>query len=154
MKKKIVIACIIFAVVGVFMLPILAAGTHALMLRDLSRITWNLLSNWMLIFQDERIRTFYFLYLAAAALGLLWVLLNGNYLKYRSDMQVVTPDIITPRSDGQGQFGTARWLPKEQIGRFFAVWKVPGKDEWFRELMAAGEADRKEIENAKNIKID
>lgn len=151
MKKRIIIAACIFAAAALAVLPVLAAATHALLLRDLGMITWNPVEGWSLVFLNDRIRKFYLLYLAGTALGLLWILINGTYLKYRSDMQVITPDIVTPRADGQGQFGTARWLPKEQIGRFFAIWKVPGKSEWFRDLMAAGEADRKEIENAENI---
>lgn len=135
------------------LLPPLAADTHYLLLQELGSMTVNPLEGWQLVLADRRVLQFYLFYLAGVALLLIWVLVSSNYLKYRSDMQRITPDIITPCAAGQGQFGTAKWMKVEDIGRFFTVWKVPKKQEWFRQLMAAGEASYKEVVDS-DVKVD
>lgn len=116
-------------------------------------MTLNPLQGWKLILNDSRILGFYLIYAAATALLLIWVLVGSTYLNYRSNMQRITPDIITPCADGQGQFGTARWMKQEDIGRFFGVWKVPKQEPWFKDLIAAGQASYKEVENS-DVKVD
>lgn len=152
MKKRVITALLIFAVSAGGVLPVLALDTHALLSRNTQYLTWEPWTAWGMVLHDERVGKFYLLYCAALFTLLVWVLITGNYLKYRSDMQQITPDICTPKPEGQGQFGTARWMRQEEIGRFFHVWKVPRKAPWFQELMAAGLADRREIENA-HVKI-
>lgn len=116
-------------------------------------MTLNPLHGWKLILSDSRILGFYLIYTAATVLLLIWILVSTTYLNYRSNMQRITPDIITPCADGQGQFGTARWMKQEDIGRFFGVWKVPKQEPWFKELIAAGQGSYKEVENS-DVKVD
>lgn len=135
------------------LLPPLAADTHYLLLRELDSMTLNPLHGWNLVLSDNRVLGFYLLYTIAVALMLIWVLVSTTYLNYRSNMQQITPDIITPCADGQGQFGTARWMRQDELPGYYPIWKVPKKQKWFRQLMAAGKEFYAEVENS-NVQID
>lgn len=151
--KRWIIAGILLLLTAGLLLPWLAADTHFLILRELGSMTLNPLQGWKLILSDSRILGFYLIYTAATALMLIWVLVGSTYLNYRSNMQRITPDIITPCADGQGQFGTARWMKPESIGRFFDVWKIPKRQVWFQQLIAAGQSAYKEVQDS-DVKVD
>lgn len=151
--KRWIIAGIILLLTAGLLLPWLAADTHYFILRELGSMTLNPLHGWKLILSDSRILGFYLIYTAATVLLLIWILVSTTYLNYRSNMQRITPDIITPCADGQGQFGTARWMKPADIGRFFGIWNIPKQQAWFKELMAAGQASYKEVQDS-NVKVD
>lgn len=153
MKKRIIIAgCVLLLTAG-FLLPQLAADSHYFFLKEFHSMMLRPSAAWPMVLEEPRVQKFYLLYLAVTALLLIWVLVTGSYLNYRSDMQQLTPDIATPCAAGQGQYGTARWLPKEQFGRFFAVWKVPRRNAAFRQLVEDGKQDYKEVKQS-DVKID
>lgn len=153
LKKRIIIAgCVLFLAAG-FLLPQLAADSHYFFLKEFRSMTLRPSVAWPLVLGDSRVQKFYLIYLAITALLLIWVLVTGSYLNYRSDMQQITPDIATPCAAGQGQYGTARWMKPEDIGRSFGVWKLPKRRSWFRELIAAGKQDYKEVQNS-DVKVD
>ena len=153
MKKRIIIALAVFAAAALIVLPVLAADLHFLLLRNLPGLVWNPIEGWLLVVADQRVRQFYFLLLAATALGLVWILVSGNYLKYQSDMQQITPDIQTPCAAGQGQFGSARWMRPEQFDRFFTRWKIQTNAPDLDALIRAGLQDKEEVRHAKDIHI-
>lgn len=136
-----------------FILPPMAVDTHFLLSQELGRLTLDPLIGWQMVLFDSRVQKFYLLYAAITALLLIWALVSCNYIKYRSDMQRVTPDIETPCAAGQGQFGTARWMQPENIGRHFAVWKVPQRQKWFKQMINSGRLTHKEVEDS-NVHID
>ena len=148
MLKRWLIGLVAFALVGILILPQLAADMDFFFSHQFDKLIWNPFAGWKALLMSSKALGFYFLLLAGNGLLLLWILFTGSYLKYRSDMQVITPDIITPQAAGQGQFGTARWLKNGNIHRFFAVWKISRKDATFRELMEAGKKDREVIRSA------
>lgn len=135
------------------LLPWLAADTHYFILRELGSMTLNPLHGWKLIFSDRRVLGFYLIYAAATALLLIWILVSTTYLNYRSNMQWITPKIKTPCADGQGQFGTARWMKPEEIGEYYSIWKVPSRQEWFQQLLEAGREAHREVKQS-NVKLD
>lgn len=153
MLKRWIIAGSLLLLAASLLLPPLAADTHYLLLSELGSVTINPLEGWQMVFGDNRVRQFYLLYTAVTALLLLWVLFCNNYLNYRSNMQQITPDIITPCAAGQGQFGTARWMKHSETSQFFGAWKIAKRQEWFRQLIAAGKASYKEVGNS-NVRID
>lgn len=108
---------------------------------------------WPMVIHNDRVRRFYLLYCLGLAALLIWIIVCSNYLKYRSDMQRITPDIETPCAAGQGQFGTARWMNPADIGQFYAIWKVPKRQMWFQQLIAAGKSSYKEVEDS-DVSID
>ena len=153
MKRKIIIAAGIFAGAAVLILPIFAAALHHLLSRDPAAVTIDPVACWQLLLQGGAPARLYALLCAVVALLLGWILFSSTYLHYRSDMQQITPEIQTPCADGQGQYGTARWMDPKGLDRAFGHWKIPEEALGLKELLAAGEQDRKEIENAK-IEID
>ena len=151
--KRFIIAGFVLLVAAGLLLPPLAADTHYLLLQEMGDMTISPLDGWRLGLGDSRVLQFYLFYLIAVVLLLVWVLVSSNYLKYRSDMQRITPDIITPCADGQGQFGTARWMKPENIGRYFGAWRIPKRQAWFRELIAAGQSSYKEVQDS-DVQVD
>lgn len=147
MRKKILVSLAVLLVSTALLLPILALDTHALLLRDWERMTFLPADAWAAVVSDPRVLKFYLLYLAAMTLGLFGVLAQGSSLKYRSKMRYVTPDIVTPCADGQGQFGTARWLSPKQFSKYFSTWNVSLSD--LDVLLQAGQQDREEIAHGK-----
>ena len=151
--KRWIIAGILLLLAAGLLLPPLAADTHYLMLQKFGSLTINPLVGWTLVFGDSRVLGFYLLYTIAVALMLIWVLVSTTYLNYRSNMQQITPKIKTPCADGQGQFGTARWMNPEEIGEYYSIWKVPSHQEWFQQLLEAGRSSYKEVK-VSHVKID
>lgn len=92
---------------------------------------------------NQKVRLFFFLFVALSTLFIIYMLFANSYIKYKSDMQRITPDIQTPRAEGQGQYGTARWMPQEKIDEMFTVVTVDSHSHYIRELCAQGDADLK-----------
>ena len=153
MLKRWLVALGAFLVAAGVLLPPLAADVDFFFTKRFEMLTWKPIQGWAAVLAGGKPLQFYLLFCAVVAVLLLWVMFTGSYLKYRSDMRRITPDIETPCADGQGQFGTARWLPREKFRKYFGVWKIPAKDPGFQALLEAGKADREEIENA-DIQID
>lgn len=147
MKKRYVIAVCVLLLSALIAIPVLALDIHAVLSRDISLITLSPLTGWAAVMQIRQVRKMYLLLLATVALGLIWVLVSGSSLKYRSDMQQITPDIVTPCADGQGQYGTAKWMPKSKYRTYFTVRRIKNMN--IDDLLEAGRQD-KEALNAKN----
>lgn len=153
MKKRWITALAAFALAVGVVLPPLAADIDYFFTGQWEALTWKPTAGWAAVAAGGKPLQFYLIFCALTALLIVWILFTGSYLNYRSAMRVVTPEIQTPAAAGQGQFGTARWLPKEQFRQFFGTWKVPEKDPVFQALLEAGRKDAKEIEDA-DIQID
>lgn len=69
------------------------------------------------------------------------MLVNQYAIKYKSDMQHITPDIETPKAEGQGQYGTARWLDKSKYQSAFDLFEINDTDEWIEQLILHGRDD-------------
>lgn len=153
MIRRWIVAGILMLLAAGFLLPWLAADTHFLLLQELDSMTLSPLRGWKLVLADRSILGFYLIYAAATALLLIWILVSTTYLNYRSNMQQITPKIKTPCAEGQGQFGTARWMKPEEIGEYYSIWKVPSHQEWFQQLLDAGRKSHKEVKHS-NVKLD
>ena len=151
--KRWIIAGIILLLTAGLLLPWLAADTHYFILQELGNMTLNPLHGWALVLSDNRVLGFYLVYTIAVALMLIWILVSTTYLNYRSNMQQITPKIKTPCADGQGQFGTARWMKRDEIAEYYSIWKVPSHQEWFQQLLEAGRESYKEVKSS-NVKLD
>lgn len=148
MKRRWIAGLVVFLLAAVLLVPQLAADIDYFFSRQLDKLTMNPLGGWAAVISNTKVLRFYLLLDALVALILGAILLTGNSLNYRSKMWEVTPDIRTPCADGQGQFGTAKWLRPEAIPKFYGIWRFPGKTAPFLALMEAGEQDRKEIHDA------
>ncbi|MEA4932753.1 MAG: hypothetical protein VB071_04080 [Lawsonibacter sp.] len=56
-------------------------------------------------------------------------------------MHVKTPAIKTPKAEGQGQYGTARWMGKDEIPDTFTVVQIDRNNPLIRRLMDEGRSD-------------
>lgn len=153
MKKRWIFAAIAYAVLAGIPLPPLAKDLDCFFSRRISELTYHPMDGWSAVLHGGKPLQFYLLLAGLLAVLMLAVLLAGNYLDYQSGTVRVTPDITTPAPAGQGQFGTAKWLPEAKISGSFSVWNVPKSDPALRDLIAAGKKDREEIRNAE-IQID
>lgn len=152
MKKRWIIAVVSFVILSGFVVPQLACDIHFFYMQAYEDFTFNPLEGWYYMFQDERPLKLYLLLVGGVLLMLFWIL-SSTYLNYRSDMHWVTPDICTPCADGQGQFGTARWMNPNQISKHFGVWRIDRKSAQLQQLLKDGQKDQEEIRNA-NVPLD
>lgn len=90
------------------------------------------------IFEIPKARAFALLLVAADALFIGFIMVMQEYIKYKSDMRQVTPDIETPEAAGQGQYGTARWLEQSQYSERFDTVQIDVTSSVVRELIAHG----------------
>ena len=70
------------------------------------------------ISNNEQIRMFTIFFFVLLLLGII-ILLVGGKSSFKVDMIEITPEIRTPAPAGQGQHGTAKWLPKEKFDQVF-----------------------------------
>jgi len=96
------------------------------------------------IWNMPKARSLFFLFYALCILGIAWMVLGREYVKYKSDMYQVTPDIKIPRPEGQGQYGTAWWLDPKKFRRAFGTVKIDAKSDLITNLMEHGYDDLKE----------
>lgn len=153
MKKRWLIAGAVFLILTGLFLPQLASDIHYFLLQDYDALTIDPIEGWRTVLQGGNPLWFFLILAAAVLLILFWVLFTSTYLNYRSNMWEVTPDIYTPCADGQGQFGTARWLKQGQIGKYFGVWKISKRSPELKTLLAAGKKDQEEIKKA-HVQLD
>lgn len=93
--------------------------------------------------EDARVLTLFLLFTALAALAVLYMAFARGTIKYRSNMQQIVPGVETPMPEGQGQYGTARWMPKSRIPEVFTVVRIDSGSRLIRQLMAEGKDDLK-----------
>ena len=136
MRKKIIPCTLMFLMLAVAALYIgynadaLLSGTRAC-----STSFWVVLRG---AFEIPKARAFVLLLIAADALFVIGTMMMQEYIKYRSDMRQVTPDIETPQAAGQGQYGTARWLEQSQYPKRFDTVQIDENSRVIRELIAHG----------------
>lgn len=70
------------------------------------------------ISNNEQIRMFTIFFFVILLLGIITLLVGGKS-SFKVDMIEITPEIHTPAPAGQGQHGTAKWLPKEKFDQVF-----------------------------------
>lgn len=91
----------------------------------------------------------FLLFIAASVLFILWSLYGKSYLNYKSDMYEVVPNFKIPMPDGQGQYGTAWWLPKDSYSSAYDVVNTASPIKLSSELTELYERERKEIPNVR-----
>lgn len=93
---------------------------------------------------NQKVLIFFLLFLALSATAVLFMLFEHSYIKYKSNMQIITPAIKTPKSEGQGQYGTARWMEKSEIPNAFTVVQTDANAPLIRQLIEEGRLDLEE----------
>lgn len=70
------------------------------------------------VLNNEQVRMFTIFFFVILLLGIITLLVGGKS-SFKVDMIEITPEIRTPAPAGQGQHGTAKWLPKEKFDQVF-----------------------------------
>lgn len=156
MGKRILVSFLIFLLMAVLVLPLFAANVDQFLLRQVdpdsvisqSAILWKPHACWEVLLQREKALLIYSMATVCFALLLLVLLVKGSGVDSKSRMKRITPDIVTPCADGQGQYGTARWMTGREKRKCFSIWKIPRRNPELKALLKAGQADRKEIRHA------
>ena len=99
--------------------------------------------------RDPRAVSLFLILALCSILLVLWMLFGKSYLNYKSKMYEVVPGFSIPCPDGQGQHGTAWFMPAEKFPQIFASaasgGSVPGLPP---ELTERYKQERSEILNA------
>lgn len=82
---------------------------------------------------------------ALGCLGIWWALYGQSYLDYHSRMVEIVPGFQAPAPDGQGQHGTAWWLPAQDFDRVFESIDTSRPIPLTEELAAIYAAERDEL---------
>lgn len=80
-----------------------------------------------------------------SVLLVMWMLFGRSYLKYKSDMYEVVPGFSIPYPEGQGQHGTAWFMPKKKFASYFASAEAEETLPLPPELMKRYQNERREI---------
>lgn len=143
MNKRLVAA-------GIFLLffsslAVLAAyNIHQLLSRQMM-FTLSFLACIRGLISVPEIRMWMFLLELMVLLGLFWLACGSAVnVKSTSKMIHVCPGIETPAPEGQGQYGTARWMTAGEINQAFTVIHMDNLSPRLRELKAAGRDDLEE----------
>lgn len=142
MKRKIIISCVLMTGFSAASLYI-SYNVHWILMRQRNMCSTNpvvLISG----LNEPRIRTFFIICLITSALFIVYMLVMQNYIKYKSDMRQITPDIQIPKAEGQGQYGTARWLDKSKFSKVFATVKADKNSTMIKKLISNGYNDEEE----------
>lgn len=70
------------------------------------------------VLNNEQVRMFTVFFSVILLLGIITLLVGGKS-SFKVDMIEITPEIRTPAPAGQGQHGTAKWLPKAKFDQVF-----------------------------------
>lgn len=90
---------------------------------------------------QQKVLLFFLIFTGLSALAVFAMAFGHDYIKYRSDMQHLTPYLETPMPTGQGQYGTARWLEPRRIPEVFTVVTVDEDNPLIRKLIQEGTTD-------------
>ncbi len=138
MKKRLITA-VVTALLGLCLSLIGAYNMH-LALSRLGGFTFNPLTA-MAVFQIPKARAIFLLLYAFVLLAIFWMIAGRSYIKYKSDMYEVTPNIKIPKPEGQGQYGTSWFLDPKKYDQAYAVAAIDEDSELIRDLMAHGYDD-------------
>lgn len=99
---------------------------------------------------DPRGVKLFLLLAAGSVLLVLWMLFGHSYLNYKSDMYEVVPGFSIPRPEGQGQHGTAWFMPQKKFADAFASAEVEKSLSLPPQLLERYQKERRDIDAADN----
>lgn len=91
---------------------------------------------------DEKHLYLFISFQATIILGSILYLVTNNK-PYQSDLIKITPNIMTPAPAGQRQFGSARWMTKDEKEKNFSTCIIKKNDKLINYLIKHGYDDTK-----------
>jgi type IV secretion system protein VirD4 len=95
----------------------LSANLHSLLAVNKLCLT---ASETFKLMKEKNVLMFFCLFEFLSVSIVIYLSAQSN-LKYKSNMQWITPDIQTPMPEGQNQYGSARWLSKNKYTEVFSA---------------------------------
>ena len=117
-NKKLILSSIIF-IIGSIVNMLFTMNLHLLLKREIRIIQLFKLRKIFESLLSSKEHLLLFLLFEAVILLIAIFYFIVNRKPYQSDLTVITPMIKTPVSAGQNQFGSARWLTKNEINENF-----------------------------------
>lgn len=143
MTKKKLLGSAIMLLVGIYPGLFVAYNAHYA-LTGVRELEINPITLAAGLLREQKILTFFGLFMLALLAFLGWVLTSSMTLNYKSGMRQIAPGIYTPLPCGENQHGSARWLKPEEYKSAFSVARLHKKSEVARWLAAAGAMDLSE----------
>lgn len=122
-----------------------AYNIHQLLSRQLL-FSWRIGTCLGAVLAVSAVRSWFLLLEGCAMLLVAWMAFGREYIKYKSDMLRVCPGIETPKAEGQGQYGTARWMTDKERDRVFSCVHLDWNAGKLRELTQHGYDDLEGME--------
>lgn len=142
MKRRLIAGGIVLLVLWVCMVPV--AYNLDVLLSGGRGLEVNPLTTLVPVLRNSAARRLLLLLMGVAVVGVVACLTAGAGVSSRTDMQHLTPDIEIPAEAGQGQFGTARFLPENQYKKSFSGYDLSSEE--FDTLKKEGKEDGKQYD--------
>lgn len=120
LKSRYLAAALSFILLTALMLAV-AANADAILSAERGAATLNPAKQLARALASSRCLLLWLLLDGIGVLGIYWALFGRSYLNYRSEMFEVVPGFEIPMPEGQGQHGTAWWLPEAEYSRVFTA---------------------------------
>ena len=137
-NKRQTVAVIVISMFCICLSAMLAYNLHYILIHERTLCSFSPLVIIEGLKHEQKIRQFTMLFSAVAMIGILWTAYGQHQLNYKSRMIEVTPDIIIPAHEGQGQYGTAWFLDKNKYDEFFSTVAVDEQSERLSRLINQG----------------
>lgn len=142
--RRIAIAISVGAVWGAALL-LAVANFDQRMTGDGSHVIVSLRRAVQIIHSSERASQLWVLLFLLGITGVVWLLLGGIGLGFvRTKTKKIAPGIRIPISAGQGQHGTAHFLPRWQFSRVWSCARIDLHDETMVKLLKQTESEEKQ----------
>ena len=135
-KRPFIIAGIL--IIPLFGLSVLCAyNLHLLLSGAVAQCTLNLIAAFRYAQSIPKVMRMALIILGVFVCILAAIVLTQTYLPYRSQMRTISSDIKVPEPAGQGQYGTAVWLPERKIATIFTAVEIDQNSAEFQHLLKA-----------------
>ena len=73
-----------------------------------------------LLLHIRAVQRFFLIFAGLSLLLILAAMVSSSGVQYRNTVRTIVPGIIIPEASGRGEYGTARFLTKSQLRRYFS----------------------------------
>ena len=73
-----------------------------------------------LLLHVRAVQRFFLIFAGLSLLLILAAMVSSTGVQYRNAVRTIAPGIVIPEAAGRGEYGTARFLTKRQLRRYFS----------------------------------
>lgn len=123
MKRRILTAlCVLPFLLALSAL--LACNLHCILSGESGFFIWKPQTVLAMLTTVKNVRLFFLAFAACCLLLLLACLVSGGNVRYRNSTVQIVPGLAIPVSAGNGEYGTACFMPKRMLRRVFSRQKL------------------------------